>query len=118
MNDETYKPDPIDELSGELRTAVERLKRRPIPEASMQRALARAARCGSTIRWTHRRLKFKAVLGVAAAAAVCVALGLLFLRPSNLWANVVEAVQAKPWIHATLQGTKPGQSAEFWTSTS
>jgi hypothetical protein len=118
MNDEAYKPDSLDELAGDLRVAVEHLKRRAVPEAAMQRALDRAARCGSPIRLTDHRLKFKAVLGFAAAAALCIAIGLLFLRPSDLWADVVKAVQAKPWIHGTLRGAKPGQSREFWLSTS
>lgn len=118
MNDKAYKQDSLDELSGDLRVAVERLKQRPVPEAAMQRALDRAARYGSVSRWTNHRLKFKAVLGFATAAALCIALGLLLLRPSNLWAEVVKAVQAKPWIHGTLRGTKPGQSREFWLSTS
>ena len=117
MNDETYKPGSLDELSGDLRVAVERLKERPVPEAAMQRALDRVARFGSPSpsRWNHRRLKLKAVLGFAAAAAVCTALGLLLLRPSNLWAEVVKAVQAKPWIHmkAVAGG---GQSRETWIS--
>jgi hypothetical protein len=115
MNDETYKPDSSDELSGELRAAVEQLKQRPVPEAAMQRALDRAARCGSPNRWSDRRLRLKAVLGFAAAAAVCIALGLLLLRPSNLWADVVKAVQAKPWIHMkAIDGQ--GQSRETWIS--
>lgn len=117
MNDEAYKPDSLDELPGDLRAAVERLKRRLVPEAAMQRALDRAARCGSPIRWTDQRLRQKAVLGFAATVAVCIALGLWFLRPSDLWADVVKAVQAKPWIHGTGRGANPGQSREFWLST-
>ncbi len=43
---------------------------------------------------------------------------LLVLAPSDLWADVVKAVQAKPWIHGTLRSAKPGESQEFWISTS
>jgi hypothetical protein len=118
MNDETYKPDSPDELPGVLRAAVDRLKQRPIPQAAMQRALDRAARCASPIRWTERRLIQRAALGFAAAVAACIALSLWLAQPSDLWANVVKAVQARPWIHARLQDAAPGQSREFWTSTS
>ena len=118
MNDETHQPDSLDDLSGDLRVAVERLKRRPVPEAVMQRVLDRAARGGSPIRWTNRRSRQKTVFGFAAAVAACVILGLWFSRPSDLWAEVVRAVQVKPWIHGTLQGANPGESREFWFSTS
>jgi len=54
----------------------------------------------------------------ATAVAACLAFGFWFSRPSDLWAEVVKAVQAKPWIHGTLRGAKPGQTREFWLSTS
>ena len=56
------------------------------------------------------------MLGVA--AAVCLALGFWFSRPSDLWADVVKAVQDKPWIHGTLRSAEPDESREFWISTS
>ena len=118
MNEEASKPDSVDELPGDLRAAVERLKRSPVPEAAMQRALDRAARCASPVRWSDHRLTRKAVLGFAAAVAGFIALGLWFSRPADLWAEVVKAVQAKPWIHGTLRGAKLGQPHEFWISTS
>jgi hypothetical protein len=118
MNDETYEPDSLDELPGELRIAVEHLKQRPVPEAAMQRALDRAARCGSPIQSADHRLRQKALLGLAASVAACIALGLWLLQPSDVWADVVKAVQAKPWIHLTGRGAKPGQAREFWISTS
>jgi hypothetical protein len=118
MRDEAYKPDSPDELSSELRAAVERLKRQPIPEAAMQRALERAAGCGLPVGQTEYRVRLKAVLAVAAVVAVGIALGFWLLRPADLWADVVKAVRAKPWIHGDRRGAEPGQSAEFWISTS
>jgi len=118
MNAEADRPDSPDELSGDLRAAVERLKQQPVPEAAMRSALDRAARCDSPLQRPPHRSRLIAVLGFAAAAAACIALGVWFLRPSDLWADVVKAVQAKPWIHGTLRGTSPGQSREFWISTS
>jgi hypothetical protein len=118
MNDEAYQPDSLDELPGELRVAVERLKRRSIPEAAMQRALDRAARRGASIRGTDHRLRLQAVLGFAAAVAACIAFVLWLLHPSDVWAQVAKAVQAKTWIHLTSQGANPGQSRECWISTS
>ena len=81
----------------------------------MKRALERARRCGSPVQWTAHPVRQKAVLGVV--AAVCLALGFWFSRPSDLWADVVNAVQAKPWIHGTLRSAKPDESREFWIST-
>jgi hypothetical protein len=118
MHGESDQLDPVDELSPDLRAAVECLKQRPVPEAAMQRALDRAARCGLSVRRAEHRVRQKAVLGFAAAVAVCLALGLWLWLPSDLWADVVKAVQAKPWIHGTLRGAKPGESREFWISTS
>jgi hypothetical protein len=63
-------------------------------------------------------VKLKAVLVLTAAGAACLVLALWFFQPADLWADVVKAVQAKPWIHGTLQAVQPGQSREFWISTS
>jgi hypothetical protein len=118
MNDGTHRPDSLDDLSGVLRAAVEHLKRRPVPEGAMQRALDRAAGSDLHSQRTGLRSRRNLVVGFASAVAACVALGLWFSRPSDLWADVVKAVQAKPWIHGTRQGANPGQSSEFWISAS
>jgi hypothetical protein len=118
MNDEAGKHDSLDELSEDLRAAVECLKQRPVPEAAMQRALDRAAHCGSLVRSTDPWLRLKAPLRWAAAVAACIAIVAWFWRPSDLWADVVKAVQGKPWIHLTRGGANSGQSPEVWLSTS
>jgi hypothetical protein len=118
MSDNICKSNVLDELPGELRAAVERIKQRPVPQTAMHAALERVARIRDADRGQHDRLRLKAALGFAAAAVACIALGLVFLRPANLWAEVVKAVQSKPWIHVTLPGGEPGQSLEFWISTS
>ncbi len=118
MNNQADQPDSLDELPGDLRTAVQHLKGRPVPKAAMQRAINRAERCGSPRRWTDQRSTIQAAWGIVAAAVVCVAFSLWLARPSDLWAQVVDAVQAKPWVHGTVRGAQPGQSREFWISTS
>jgi hypothetical protein len=65
---------------------------------------------------TLGRTKRRAVLclaGVAAALLVGLAVGLLGSAPT--WAQVVAAVRAKPWVHATVK-TTTGKTAEFWLS--
>ena len=60
MNDEPYQSDLLDDLSGDVRVAVERLKRLAIPEAAMQRALDRAKCCDSALHPTNQWLRSKA----------------------------------------------------------
>ncbi len=100
MSDQQSSTDSSDELSGILRTAVEELKREPIPEAAMQQALDRAEQRAIPAARTNRRLRRTAVLGLAGAVAACIVLVVWYSRPTNLWAQVVRAVQTKPWIHA------------------
>ena len=82
----------------------------------MQRAVDRAACIAlPVVRPNHRPMR-RAVIGVAAATAACLALGLWLSRPTNLWAEVVSAVQAKPWIHGINRGSKAEATDEFWIS--
>ena len=83
MNDETYEPDSLDELRGDLRVAVERLKQRPIPQAAVDRALDRALHCDSRSRWAAHWSRRKALIGLAGAVAACLAIGFWLLRPSD-----------------------------------
>ena len=118
MNDEAHTPDSLDELPGALRAAVERLRRRPVPEAAAQRALERAARSHLHFQRNGRRSRRKPLLGFAAAVAASIASAFWFFRSSDLWADVVKAVQGKPWIHLNCRGANPGQARELWISTS
>jgi len=115
MNRQGHTPDPIDELSSDLQIAVEHAKYSPVPEAAMQRAIDQAARLDARIARAGRRKTRLAVIAIAGAAA-CLAIALLFSRSANLWAQVVKAVQAKPWIHAVNRGSKAEATDEFWIS--
>ncbi len=111
------RPSALDELTGELRVGVEHAKNRPIPDGAIERVIERAASLGSPVVRSNRHATRRAVLGVAVATAACLILGLWLSRPANLWAQVVAAVQAKPWIHGISRGSKGESTDEFWIST-
>jgi len=74
--------------------------------------LARIGRDATPARSTRRR----AALGVVASAALVLAGVAVWVTGSDLsWAQVVAAVQAKPWIHATAKMPEAG-TYEFWIS--
>jgi hypothetical protein len=60
-----------------------------------------------------RRLIASAVV----ATVVLIGVLLWFGRPSDTWADVVEAVRAKPWIYASAK-TPDGKKLEWWMSLS
>lgn len=59
-----------------------------------------------------RRWKRASVAVAGIAAAIFVSVWLWTCRESRLWAQVVDAVRAKPWVHAVA---KPG-GGEMWLS--
>jgi hypothetical protein len=61
-----------------------------------------------------RRRWLKYVVGGVAAASLVFAAS-TFLRPPDLWAQVVEVMGSQPWIHGTAK-EQQGQSREFWLS--
>ena len=124
MNDFTQNPDNIPhrtELSGVLLESVEEVLREPIEEKDMARALDRARQPFQAI--LPRRPRLSRRLLIAAAIATTIAVVALFILPncrpvaSVTWAQVVEAVAKKPWLHATTT-TGDGTKREEWFSAS
>jgi hypothetical protein len=135
MNTENFESAPRpEELQGELKDAVNLVRNAPPPEESQNRAFGRALQWANALpapsrpsilanrkrwprwfRWTF--------LGSATALLVALA-GTIFWQagnPSTSWAEVVKAMQMKPWIHAETTVPAPGPEiksikSEFWFS--
>jgi hypothetical protein len=109
---------PVQELSGSLREAVEQVRRQPVPEEALARALDEAERlsASSTTHRRRRRQRFAlTTTSIAAAALVLLGVGLWLARPTVSWADVARAVQEKPWIHGTSKD-RDGATREVWLS--
>jgi hypothetical protein len=105
----------VQELSGALREAVEQVRREPVPELVLARALAGAESLGAVPILPRRRLGQRLVLTAAAAALVLLGVGLWLARPMASWADVAHAVQEKTWIHGTIKD-RDGATREVWLS--
>jgi hypothetical protein len=106
----------LDELQGSLRRAVIELRGVAIPADTLTRVIDRAVRLPHQRSWLlrlRRWTRYSAVL--AAAAAVLIAAAAWLLAPRDTWAQVVKAVQMKPWIHSVAK-TPDGQRSEVWLS--
>src|SRR5262249_19160005 len=105
-------PPAYAELSGPLRTAVQTIRQRPVPQSALYQALDRA--CGVRRRDRFHVLgRLRLPAGAAAAALLLAGLAHWLTRVDHLWAGVTDAVRARPWIHAT--GTdSSGETWEFW----
>ena len=58
------------------------------------------------------------VLGSGVAAALVAAVLLLVIsRPASTWAEVAQALQGKPWVHARTVGPDGKEASEVWFST-
>jgi hypothetical protein len=104
---------PVQELSGALREAVEQVRREPVPQDTLVRALDAAERLGTVAIPPRRRLGRRLVLTAAAAALVLLGVGLWLARPAVSWADVARAVQEKAWIHGTTR-ERDGATREVW----
>src|SRR5438132_3553062 len=72
MNDETHVPEewpPMEELEGNLRQAVEKVRAETVPQVAVDRALVRAAVTVSSTptRWRMQRKAQFAAIGIAAS---------------------------------------------------
>jgi hypothetical protein len=92
----------MSELSEPLRQAVEYIRRSPPPPDSVLKALERAQALPNTPGKSFRPL-VPVFVGLGLAATVLIALGLWLTQPTDSWADVARAVQAKPWVHATAK---------------
>ena len=63
--------------------------------------------------WRPRLVVGSAVAALAVAAA---ALAVMFLRPTNAWAQVAQALQGKPWVHTKSVGPDGKVYVETWSS--
>jgi hypothetical protein len=124
MNDFAHNPNNnphSSELSGVLLESVEEILREPIDEKDLARALDRARQVANATPLRRRRLSRQFI--IAAVIATTIAIVALFILPnwrpvaSVTWAQVVEAVAKKPWLHATTT-TGDGTKREEWFSVS
>jgi hypothetical protein len=103
------------ELDGVLLQAVEQARSEPLAEPSLARVVSRAGGIGNEGPAVRRRLPRRLLIAAVVAVAALVAVVSVWDRRSRAWALVVEAVAAKPWLHAT--GTGPdGEKVEMWFS--
>ncbi len=120
MNDFAQNPDNIPhrtELSGVLLESVEEILREPIDEKDLAQALDRARQADHMAIINRPRLSRNLLAIATIAAALLFVAFILWNRQSTAWAQVVEAVAKKPWLHAV--STLPdGKKGELWFSAS
>ena len=66
----------------------------------------------------ERTRKMKRIAKLAVAATILVALGVFIVKlgSDTAWAQVVDAVRAKPWVHGVSQPTDGTEKMEMWFS--
>ncbi len=120
-------------LEGRLREAVRRVRSSPIPDASLSRALDRAAAIAANAKVDEaapgpdstrpRAVDIRAIGWFAAIAASILAVVLLFFAsasPREGLAEVVRAFAEKDWVHVKSRDVERGEvprEAEIWFST-
>jgi hypothetical protein len=67
--------------------------------------------------WARRRRDAVWIAGLAAGLLVCLSVASQLFRGSDAWAQVVQAVRARAWMHGTAT-TPEGEKLEFWLATS
>ena len=119
LNQPSENSPPSAELSGVLLESVEEILREPIADEDVAQALARARQLALVTARGRLHLSRRFLVAVAVAVTIVVAVVLLS-RDSNpvasvAWADVVEAVAKKPWLHYV--STWPdGTKREGWYS--
>ena len=118
MNSENFNPgdSALDELTGPLHQAVFGLRRSTPSAESLARVIDRATRLPTAQPQRHRGRWLRYSLASAIAAALLIAATLWLALPHDTWAQVVEAVKLKPWIHGTIE--LPDGKMEEWLSLS
>ena len=118
MNDLANNPQDFTyraELTGVLLESVEEILGEPIDEKDLARALDRGRQANYLAISNHPRRSRKLLAVAAITAALLFVAIILWNRQSNAWAQVVEAVAKKPWLHAV--STLPdGKKGELWFS--
>ena len=101
-----------------LSTVERRIREEAVPQDALQRALAAVRKLRQPDLCATQASS--ADLGLAAAVAAAVIIGLLLVSipspgPQTAWAEVVEAVQEQPWIHGVATDAD-GNVRQFWFS--
>ncbi len=107
---------PHDELPRPYRIAVETILAETLPDFDLASLIpSRSARELST---PSRRRWLVQVCGMSlvGAAAVAIVVSLLALRSADAWAQVVKAVQKKPWVRFRLTAPDKSAPVEIWFS--
>lgn len=104
-----------DELPQPLGRAVDAVSRSAVPVEAMQRALERA-RSQQAAATPKPRRTGPVFIAATIAAAVVAALLLWPGQSTVAWAQVAEALGAKPWIHGITTGADGKLRSEFWYS--
>jgi hypothetical protein len=105
--------DDSQELSNVLMLAVEQIVSEPIDEVEQARAL----RTIRPLSHKGRSIPYQRRWRLVAAAAASLLVGWIAWHSfsQSAWADVVEAVAGRPWLHAVGKATT-GEKVEFWYS--
>lgn len=95
---------PIDELSGPLKVAVSTVLSEPVPADTINAALSKARELARGTSLANRKPPAKhvwsrRVLCVSSAAAAFSMVLAFWPRDQVTWADVLESLEKKPWIH-------------------
>ncbi|MFL5340929.1 MAG: hypothetical protein ACJ8F7_12350 [Gemmataceae bacterium] len=105
MSDEF--PDTVDQ-------AVRQVRADAPPATALERSLDRANQLERTM---LLRRRFRRRVSTLAAAAVLLAAGVagwVLLKPFDSWAQHVQELRQKPWIHGVAKGPDGAVGREFW----
>ena len=118
MTKQSSHDHPHDELPFPLRTAVDAILDEPTPDIDIQSLVLRKA-IPAVQRTNHRRwlVRFGGWSLAGISVLVLLTIGWLAQRPKNAWAEVVDAMQKKPWVHLKSVDSE-GRVRETWFSPS
>ena len=103
------------ELSGALLRSVIAIRSESVADDEIAAALQQTRELGISSSQHGHRGGRRLFVGVMAAGALLIAMFVWREFQTDAWADVVEAVQSKPWIHGITKA-KNGQLHEFWFS--
>ena len=112
--------DPPDEdpLSGLLGDAVQQIHQEPQAAEALERALVKARNLQRPFALSRLRVRSRLLIAASLAAMILVGtfVSTWVSPPSNVWAQMLTAVQNKPWIHARTVAPD-GTKIDIWVST-
>ena len=111
---------PVDnpELESPLREVVAQIVAMPIPAAALARSVERACHLKVSHPGHWRRFSPRVLVATALAATTLLAVALFHQSRDQAWAQVVEAVREKPWVHVVgkVKSADGAQQFETWWS--